>query len=159
MRRGEGKPVTPLQVAMFGHIAAAVRKAMAARDWKPANVNQAIGKARSDTGIYNYMNGKGAPTGQNRARISKALGIPEAQLTARRVNGPQVEVEAEPVLRIEGPHRTPQAGPTRPVLQFEVDGEGLARIRLDVSLPSTDAVPLLRMLLDAGMIMERRGGT
>jgi hypothetical protein len=73
----------------------------------------------------------------------------------RRVNGPQVEVAAEPVLRIEGPLRTPQAGPTRPVLQFEVDGDGLARIRLDVSLPSADAVPLLRMLLDAGMIMER----
>jgi transcriptional regulator with XRE-family HTH domain len=153
MTPGGGKPATPLQVAMFGHVAAALRKAMAARDWKPADLNRAMGKPRGHTGIYNWINGKGAPTEKNRALVSKALGIPEAQLTRRHVDGPPVEVAAEPALRIEGPHRTPQAGPTRPVLQFEVDGEGMGRIRLDVSLPSAQAVPLLRLLLDAGMII------
>jgi hypothetical protein len=123
--------------------------------WKPADLNRAIGRPRGAPHVYAYINAKGAPRADARKLIAKALGIPEAQLMRRRVNGPQVEVAAEPVLRIEGPLRTPQAGPTRPVLQFEVDGDGLARIRLDVSLPSADAVPLLRMLLDAGMIMER----
>jgi hypothetical protein len=150
---------TPRDIAIYGHIAAAIRQAMAARDWKPADLNKAIKRPAGNSGAYHYLAGKAAPAPKARALISKALGIPEAQLMRRHVDGPQVEVEASPVLRIEGPHRTPQAGPTRPVLQFEVDGEGLARIRLDVSLPSTDAVPLLRLLLDAGMIMERRGGT
>jgi transcriptional regulator with XRE-family HTH domain len=150
---GGGNPATPLQVAMFGHVAAAIRQAMAAKGWKPADLNRAIGRPRAHAGVYSYIAGKGSPVPKTRALIAKALGIPEAALIMRRVDGPQVEVEAAPVLRIEGPHRTPQAGPTRHVLQFEVDGEGLARIRLDVSLPSADAVPLLRMLLDAGLVL------
>jgi hypothetical protein len=151
MRLGGGKPATPIQVAQFGHIAAAIRKAMDAKGWSVGDLNHAIGRPRGFTGAYSYVNAKGAPIEKNRALISKALGIPEAQLTRRDPDGPPVE--AEPVLRIEGPHRTPQAGPTRPVLQFEVDGEGMGRIRLDVSLPSAQAVPLLRLLLDAGMII------
>jgi hypothetical protein len=155
MRPGGGKPATPLEVAMFGHVAAAIRKAMDAKGWKPADLNRAIGRERGHSGVYGYINAKGAPVPAMRTVISKALGIPEAQLKRRRVDddAPVEVATAEPrALAL----RTPQAGPTRPVLQFEVDGEGMARIRLDVALPSAQAVPLLRLLLDAGMIMGDR---
>jgi len=144
---GRGRPATPLQVAMFGHIAVALREAMAARDWKPGDLNVQLGRPRAHAGVYHYLAGKGAPAPKVRAKLAKALNIPEAELMPRKVG------EAVPVAAIEGPASAPRAAPAVPVLQFAVSDDGTARIRLDVSLPTAQAVPLLRLLLDAGMIV------
>jgi hypothetical protein len=38
------------------------------------------------------------------------------------------------------------------VLSFVVSGDGMARIKLDATLPLATATPLFRMLLDAGIV-------
>lgn len=40
------------------------------------------------------------------------------------------------------------------VLAFTANNAGEARIRLDVTLPMAAATPLLRMLLDAGLVFS-----
>jgi hypothetical protein len=71
-------------------------------------------------------------------------------LLRRHPNSASV-AEAVP-LRIEGspPARIASGSP---VLSFTVNEDGNARIRLDASMPYDKAVPLLRLLLDAGMIV------
>jgi transcriptional regulator with XRE-family HTH domain len=150
---GGGRSPTPREIAMYGHIAAALRAAMEARGMSPADLNQAMGKERSYAGAYHWFGSKGAPGPDARAKLSKLLGIPIQQLMRRDPGG--LPVEAGPVLQIEGPRATPQKGSAPPVLQFLVDGDGMSRIKLDVSLPTAQAVPLLRLLLDAGMIVGR----
>jgi hypothetical protein len=150
MTTGRPIPATPDQIVRFGHIAAAMRKAMDAKRWTIGDLNQACGQQRGNTGVYAFLNSKAAPGAKVRARLSKVLGLPESALLARDGSRP---VEAGPALQIEGPRATPQRAPAPPVLQFLVDGDGMARIKLDVSLATDKAVPLLRLLLDAGMIV------
>jgi hypothetical protein len=148
------KPATPHEVATYGHIAAALRDFLAQSGISIPELSVRLGLDRGSATPYKWLGGKGAPAPKLRAKLAKVIGIPEAALRARKAG------EAVPVSvpRIEGPHRAPQAGPTQPVLQFAVNDDGTARIRLDVSLPTAQAVPLLRLLLDAGMIVANAGG-
>jgi hypothetical protein len=47
------------------------------------------------------------------------------------------------------------AGLAGDVLGFSVGTDGMARLRLDVTLPLDQAAPLLRVLLDAGVVLGR----
>lgn len=150
MRPGGGKPATAIQVAMFGHIAAAMRQALAAKGWKPADLNRAIGRPRGAPHVYAYINGKGAPRADARKLIAKALDIPEAALIARKPGQP-APAPSQAVAVIPA---TTKLAPARvgDVLSFVVSGDGMARIKLDATLPLATATPLFRMLLDAGIV-------
>ncbi len=144
------RPATPLQIARFGAVAATLRAACKRRGWGPSDLNKAIGRHPSYSSAYQWLNGKGAPSEENAAILSNLLDIPEAELRAR----PEVEP----------PPSKPQVTTSRPaplsartqadVLAFNVSSNGDARIRLDVTLPTAQAMPLLRMLLDAGMVFS-----
>jgi hypothetical protein len=146
-------PPTPLELARFGHVAATVRAALEAKGWGPPEFNQALGKERGDAGCYKWIAGKGAPSPVNAQRIAKVLGVSISDLVAREVKAVTL---AKAAITTTIP-ATPVAPVKRTeVLAFTVDDEGRARIKLDVSLPVADATPLLRMLLDAGLVMGGR---
>ena len=96
-------------------------------------------------------------TDKFRPRVAKALGLNQEDLMPRALSQ---EVIPAPVsdakLRAV---QMAQGAPARAlavagdVLAFNVNSEGNARLRLDVTLPLVTAAPLLRMLLDAGIVM------
>jgi hypothetical protein len=141
---------TPEQIMKFGHIASALRKFLESKDWGPGDLNVAMGKDKSYSSAYQWINGKNAPTGETRTRLSKLTGIPEEQLTSRNKNDiirQSAIVEYKPV-RVSGGVQTAN------VLTFTVKQDATARIQLDIVLPLDAATPLLRMLLDAGLIFK-----
>jgi hypothetical protein len=81
-------------------------------------------------------------------------GIPLRELIARGVTTTQVVTEGNAVLL---PPK--QAAKAPDVLMFNVSPDGEARLRLDVTLPIDKAMPLVRLLFDAGVVINNEGGT
>ena len=151
MTPGGGKKATAEPLARYGHIAAGLRAFLKARKWAIGDLNQAMGNERGHTGVYIWLNARGAPMKENRQKLAEVTGIPEIELMAR-----SVKTTAKPPAVIERAVAIASAPTKRQeVLSFSVDDEGRARIRLDVAMPVEDATPLLRMLLDAGLVMGR----
>lgn len=151
------KAATRDEVARFGHIAAALRAVMKQRGWKVPDFNEALGKTRGDAGIFKWLAARGAPSPANRALLAEVTGIPEAALRPRVPGAPPPPSQA--VALVEPPPAKISAATVRvgDVLSFVVSSTGEARIRLDVSLPVAAATPLLRMLLDAGLVFNTGG--
>lgn len=135
---------TPAQVAMYGHIAARLRAFLAEKRWSPGDLNEAMGIKRSNTQVYGWINCRGTPGPVGAQRLAKAMGIRPGELMEK----PSGEAGALTVLPAK-------PLPPRPldVLQFAVQSDGNARIRLDCVLPFDKATPLLRTLLDAGLVV------
>lgn len=148
------KPATPEQIAMYGHIAARLRGFLTERGWKAADLNAALGKDRGDAAAFTWLNGKGGPGATMRPKLAKLTGIPETDLLIRRPGDGAARERLPAVV-----DRTPRVAPARPlggdVLGFVVSPDGMARLRLDVTLPLAVATPLLRMLLDAGVVFDK----
>jgi transcriptional regulator with XRE-family HTH domain len=136
------------QVAMYGHIAARLRAFLKERDWMPPDLSEALGQGRGSATVYKWLAATGAPAPRLRAKLAKATGIAETDLMPRK---PGVPAPAQAVALVTSPARI---GPTRAVeaLSFVVTATGEARIKLDLTLPLATATPLLRMLLDAGIV-------
>lgn len=149
-----GKPVaaTPLQIAVNGHIAVALRDHMARHDMKPGDLNQLLGYERGNTLVYTWLKARGAPGEKLRAKLHKVTGIPLDMLTPRDVDEPPTQVAVRDpthlVLRPTNPN---------PVLTFTVSADGTARIKLDAAMSLATAAPLLRILLDAGLVPSTQG--
>ncbi len=144
---------TPEQIAMFGHIASRLRGFMAERKWKVADLNAALGRKRGDANAFSWVNGKGAPGDEMRATLAKLTGISEADLRMRprpEKNITGGHLPAVPLVRV-----APARALGGDVLGFNVAADGTARLRLDVTLPLATATPLLRMLLDAGIVFDK----
>ena len=150
------REATPLEIARHGHIATALRAYLARAKIGVADMNERLGRQRKDAVIYHYLAGKGAPTADNRKAISKLTGIPEAELKARDVDAPPRESLGQGTLVRVGEPGVPArpAGRTGDVLSFNVGHDGEARIRLDVTMPVGNALPLLRIILDAGIVLS-----
>jgi hypothetical protein len=148
-------PASAAQVARNGAVAAVLRAEMERRKWKPGDFNKVIGKPAGHTAIYQWLAAKGAPGPTLAAKVAKVLGLSVAQLTPGGGEGRQVVVaprEAGEV--VVAPQRR-----AAEVLAFHVLDDGQARIRLDVTLPLELAKPLLRMVLDAGVVFGDRDAT
>jgi hypothetical protein len=141
---------TPHDIAQFGHIAALLRKALAQKEWNIPDLSRALGLPRDSATPYKWLNAMGAPAPKYRAKLAKLIGVPEGDLL-RREPGSPVTTASVPLLA--GPIAKP-GGAARTVdpLLFRVTSDGMAQIKLDVTLPMAEATPLLRMLLDAGMV-------
>jgi hypothetical protein len=139
--------VTPDQLARYGHIAVFLREEMAKREWTAGHLTQALELSPQSTTVYTWLRGSGAPHRMMRSRLAALFAVHESTFMGREIAGP-VKASAP------APRKTP-APPvraTQDVLSFSVDANGQARIRLDATLPLAVAAPLLRMLLDAGIV-------
>ena len=150
MAATKAKPATREEVARYGHIAAALRAMMKQRGWGMPEFNEALGRQRGDAGIFKWVRGTGAPNPQSRALISRVTGIVEEDLTPREPGEPPPRT-ALVVAPPGGVKLLPPVRATDP-LTFRVTPAGETHIRLDITLPADKGVPLLRMLLDAGIV-------
>ncbi len=132
---------------MYGHIAARLRAFLAERSWAVGDLNVAMGIKRTNTAAYGWVNCRGRPGPKIVAKLSKIIGCSESELLPRdgKEPPPSQAVALLPAKPL----------PPRPldVLQFAVQSDGNARIRLDCVLPFDKATPLLRTLLDAGLVV------
>lgn len=141
-------PATAKQLAMFGHIAAALREWMERENVSVKELNTRLGVNPTNTGVYNFLNAKHAPGAALRARLASVTGIPESSLT------PLVPGQSATVATVKPPLvATPVKA--RDVLSFAVDSDGMATITLHARLPLDVATPLLRMILDAGVVFTK----
>ena len=124
------KIATPEQIARFGHIAVALRSFLDQKGWGPSNLNSAMGKARGNTGIYAILSG-----------------IPEEQFIPKEMD------DLVPVRTAKRSYIRGDVTKTD-VLSFVVSNDGNVRIQLDATLPVESAMPLLQMLLDAGLVFR-----
>lgn len=151
----QAKSATREEIARFGHIAAALRAVMKQRDWGVPEFNAALGRARGDAGVYKWLAARGGPDPTSRAALERVTGIPAGDLRAREPGDPPPRPQAVEVMVPPAKISIPARGGD--VLAFSVSSTGEARIRLDVSMPVAKAMPLLRMLLDAGLVLDREG--
>jgi hypothetical protein len=159
---GNPTPATPAQIAMYGHIAAMLRAYLKRTDQDIAAINKAIGKERSYSGPYVWLNCKGGPGPDNRVKLAKLLDCQPDDLAAKvRGKAPDKPVVPVPDRWIDaGPARAAPAGPRRAdALSFVVTAQGEAHIKLDVTLPLAEGSALLRMILDAGVVFSTSDGT
>lgn len=152
MPTGTPGPATPHQIATYGHIAAAMRAFMKEKGYSPGDLNEAMGQVRSHTSVYHWLNGKAGPGPTTRPKLAKVMGISQAELMPRKPGAPSASGAPSNEL-IERMNIPVKISPPRDVLSFMVQEDGLARLRLDVTMPLVTAGPLLRMLLDAGVVM------
>jgi transcriptional regulator with XRE-family HTH domain len=142
------KPATRAEIAIYGHIAARLRAFLAERGMTIPELSEALGLPRGSATTYKWLSGKGGPATVLRAKLAKVTGIPEAELMPRRPGDP---APSQAVATLPAPAKL---APVRvgDVLSFAVTANGEARIKLDIVLPLASATPLLRMLLDAGIV-------
>lgn len=148
MPTGTPGPATPAQIAMYGHIAAALRAFMKEKGWSAGQLNEAMGQVRSHTSVYHWLNSKAGPGPTTRPRLAKVMGVPQAELMPRKPG----DASRRQVVAVSGPPVTVVQRPVD-VLSFAVQQNGEARIRMDIVLPLAQATPLLRMILDAGIVL------
>lgn len=140
-------PATPQQIILYGNVAATLREYIKANSLTPMKFNELVGMKPANPGIYNYLNSKAAPGVVMRARITKATGIPESALLPRGMAPSVTVATVKPVAM-------PKPKP-KDVLSFNVENNGMATLTLNAYLPVTEAMPLLRMLLDAGLVFTK----
>lgn len=144
-------PPTPEQIARIGHAASAVRAALERLDLSPGDFNQRLGLPRKHTQIYNVLNCKVAIGPRYLAKYSKALGIPEHDLEPREL------VQAEPQARVPRVINGTPLPRAHDVLGFSIDSDGNARLKLDLVASIETVTPVLRMLLDLGLVVSKGG--
>jgi hypothetical protein len=160
-RRKPAQPPSANQLAKFGHVAAAISAAMKAKGMSKRDLGRALkpDSAHPEAMPWYWINARGAPGPRIRAKVAKVLGLTEAQVTPMPAGAtPREAAAVHALVPALGAPLAPVKSKAADVLTFNVDASGEARIRLDVSLPVGQAVPLLRMILDAGLILSSDGG-
>jgi transcriptional regulator with XRE-family HTH domain len=115
------------------------------------DLSEALGLGRGSATVYKWLSGKGGPASELRAKLAKVTGIPEAELIARKPGDP-APAPSQAVALVTSPATKLAPARVGDVLSFVVSGDGMARIKLDATLPLATATPLFRMLLDAGIV-------
>ena len=152
--KSTAKP-TPDQIAMFGHIATALRAVMHKHHWSVSDMHERLGMERSSTTLYGHLSCRAAPGPELRAKMAKTFDIPETELMKRDL------VTGQSVVTVSEPRHMPvhvmKPMSSLPVLSFTVSADGTARIKLDAAMSLAAASPLLRILLDAGIVPSTQG--
>jgi hypothetical protein len=154
-------PATANQVAMFGHVAATLREYMKVNNLTVRQFNIMLGSKENNTAPYMWLNAKAAPGPNLRPRVSQATGIPESDLLPRKApsrRGKSLSLAPDhgtPMARLTIPFNDPVPVKVSNVLSFIVDDTNMATITVNAKLPLDVATPLLRMLLDAGVIFNK----
>src|SRR5580765_3856368 len=117
------KPLTALQIARCGHIAALLREEMAKRGWTARHLCEALGLAGTSTAPYPWINGTSAPSVKWQAKLSETLGHPVICFAPRDVDAarPTAVLVAKPTPPRPLPVQPPRPPvPTSEVLSFKV---------------------------------------
>jgi transcriptional regulator with XRE-family HTH domain len=156
------KKVTPETALKYGHIAAALRAAMQRNGWKSLReLGEAIGiKENAGTIPSPWLNGRGAPSADYRRRLSERLGIPEEQLMARDIDSdpPPPELPRPSVNRDLSVTGRGRGFAKNQVMSLVINGDGTARVALDLNTTSQKALEIFRMLIEAGVQQEQHTG-
>jgi len=136
------KQPTPLQIAKYGHIAGALRAFVAERGWTLSELGRQLGLRPSAP--HPWITAQGAPGPEMRKKLAKLTGLPRETFAPRKPD--KIGPPATPAVALPP---GPAARRVGEVLAFTVNDAGEARIRLDVTLPLAQAMPLVRLLLDA----------
>lgn len=145
-------PPSARELAQYGHFAALLRKYLNDNNLTAPQFMQQIGAPDGAAQIYKWIGAKGAPGAKYRAAVAKLLGVPENDVKKRSLQAPNLPAKME---IIDEPVRlSTQRSHTRDVLLFSVGDDGQTRIKMDVTLPHDQGVPLLRVLLDAGILIS-----
>lgn len=134
------KPATLGQVQRNGVVAAVIREAMKRKGLRQTDIVRAIGA--NSTMVSCWISAKNIVGPSMRPKLAALLEVPEASLDHRQAQG------AGPVVLAAAPRVKREAD----VLSFSISDTGEARLRFDMTLPLDKAAPLLRMLLDAGLV-------
>jgi hypothetical protein len=134
-----------------------------------------MGKPRNWTGFYPWVRGDGAPIGENRTRLARLLGADESELMPKGDVSPQMRAAQTRSLNAKKHERKNgaiadtlerQLAETQPVLlpraviqpkaqdvlNYSVDSDGQAVVRLAARGPHGRMAALFRLLLDAGLV-------
>jgi hypothetical protein len=151
-----GRPsldATAQQLLRNGHIALRLREELAKRDWKPPDLSDAMGSARDGVIAYRWLSGKGAPSPRFAEKLAALFGGTTGDFMPRNPDAvappatlPFMATEPIPPKRI---HR-----PAAEVFAFTVNEHGMARIKLDTTLPMAKARSLFTTLLQSGLLPE-----
>lgn len=134
-------PATLAEVQRNGAVAAVLREQMGRLGLNQPQVAEAIGSHASS--VSSWFRAKAIVPGKFRAPLAKLLGVPEASL-----NPADDALAATPTAPVASKRGAVD------LLSFVISEPGQARLRLDATLPIDKAVPLLRMLLDAGIVFR-----
>jgi hypothetical protein len=139
---------TAQQIAKYGHIAAAIREAMHARNISPSQLTAALGLRKQATTVYPWIAGTSSPVPKYRGKLIQVLGLTKEQVTPRELSNTSLPATAVMV----------RPRPAGDVLSFSINSNGMTRIKLDAELPLEAGSALLRMLLDAGIVYAKQEG-
>lgn len=159
---GKPKRATPEQMAKFGHIAANIRAGLKDRGWSIMELNRQLGHKGPNSGPYVWLAAKGGPGTAAQVKLSKLFGPPPEDFRPRELSSQQLAVATSKktdMVRIEVPGRqvVPPAPKPNDVLRFAVAANGDCRVQLDVTLHYSKGMPLVRMLMDAGVVLSNDG--
>jgi transcriptional regulator with XRE-family HTH domain len=155
---------TPHQIARFGHIAVFLRQELARREMTPTKLTRALGMSAGNTAVYPWLRGSGAPGPIMRQKLARVFGVAPETFLARELDGsgpPTMVATGGALVPVATSQPVMSATPVMPaparhdVLSFLVGSDGQARLRVDATLPLAVAAPLFRMLLDAGLVLNR----
>lgn len=150
MPTGNPIPATPDQILKYGHIAALVREALEAKGLSPADFNHEAGFARDSTFIYQVRSGKQPPSPRMVEALHKVLGINRSDLRPRTTTRMPKSIGRPPALI-----NPETGGKIHDILGFSIDNAGNGRLKLDLIASIDTVVPLLRMLLDMGLVISQ----
>lgn len=147
MTQGKPQPASADQIAKWGHIAGVVRAALEAKHMTVSQFNEAAGLARHNSEIYQIRACKSGASPRMARLIHKILGVPVADLAPR---APSKMPTRALTLAPRPYHRS-----ATDVLGFSIDEAGKARLKLDFTATPDVVVPILRMLLDLGLVISK----
>lgn len=157
-RSGSRRPPTPRDIAAYGHVAIAIREAMQRKGITSIReISRAIGKPAHYSPPYLWIEGRGAPGNSTAPAVAKFLDVPVESIMRRTLpeDRPRALAAMERTPLIAGPMPQPAGRPPRAgeVMSFVANADGEVRVRLDVTLPLAKAMPLFRILMDAGVVI------
>jgi transcriptional regulator with XRE-family HTH domain len=138
-----------IDVPRNGEVAGNIRQLMKDRGWTVPDLNEKLGMKRSAANVYGWIKAKGAPGAEMQKRLAKLTGTKASDWAPNEAQS--APKPGQEIVRVYPPR---EQKPQPDILSFTVSPEGAARIRLDVTLPVQMAMPLVRMLLDQGLIVR-----
>lgn len=156
MPSGTPRPASAAEIARNGHVAAMIRKYLQDNNLKIVQFAELIGfkDMEHKAQLYKWTGAKAVPGHMYRNKIAKLLGVrPEALLPhdgSEPLAIPPIDTLARSITLV--PKKSGD------VISFSADAEGMARLRLDATMPVVYAMQLLRTIMDAGIFKHAPSG-
>lgn len=132
----------------FGHIAGALREFMDQQGWKVPQLNEAIGLAPASVAPYNWLAAKGGIRPLFHKKLSKLTGLPIETWQPRSKRQPTIinghDMPIAPT--------TPTSSRVAEIMSVNFSNDGKGRIRLDVTLPASEAMKIAKALFDCELV-------